>query len=134
MLLIRFINYTDTGRYTITLYAVNNYGCDDEKIRDQYIVIDPAVTVYIPNAFAPNGMGPVQNRTFKAEPYGIADFRMQVYNRWGNLLFESYDHEDGWDGTFQGEPVEEGVYAYMVRVIGLDGREYNFSGTVTLIR
>jgi gliding motility-associated-like protein len=98
------------------------------------VFIEPDITVYVPSAFAPNDTGPVENQTFYAMVQGLARFNMQVYNRWGSLVFESNHPDEAWDGTYNGEPVPEDVYSYIITAIGLDGNEYIFSGTVTLIR
>jgi gliding motility-associated-like protein len=65
--------------------------------------------LYIPNCFTPNG--DTRNDIFKAEASGITTFHMQIFNRWGEMVFESFDINDGWDGTYKSEQVQEDVYA-----------------------
>jgi hypothetical protein len=59
---------------------------------------------------------------------------MIIFNRWGELLFESNDINKGWDGKFQGVLCPSGVYTYFIDAAGSDNRAYQFNGTVTLIR
>ncbi|MFN3875768.1 MAG: gliding motility-associated C-terminal domain-containing protein, partial [Flavobacteriales bacterium] len=67
-------------------------------------------TIFIPNSFTPNGDG--VNDVFLPLGKSIAAMHLMVYNRWGELLFES-DHPDvGWDGTYRSEPVESEVYVW----------------------
>ncbi|MBT8191723.1 MAG: gliding motility-associated C-terminal domain-containing protein, partial [Bacteroidia bacterium] len=89
--------------------------------------------VLIPNAFTPN-------KNDKNDRFRIANLnsefwevRVEVYDRWGKQLFEGFDNT-GWDGSFEGEDVPEGVYLYIIRVDCGNGEEELFKGNVTLIR
>ena len=128
-------SYQDTGRFDVTLHAENKYGCDHEVVKEQHITIEPEVQVYIPNAFSPNGAGgPEVNQFFRPVTHGITDYHLRVYDRWGQRVFESDDPEESWDGTIDGQPAEEATYTYILEVVGLSGEDYQFSGTVHLIR
>tara|TARA_B110000459_G_scaffold204082_1_gene264120 strand:- start:1058 stop:3949 length:2892 start_codon:yes stop_codon:yes gene_type:complete len=70
--------------------------------------------VYIPNAFTPNGNG--RNELFKVMGTNILSINGKIYNRWGELVFEWNDINDGWDGTFRNEPASSGVYIYKITV------------------
>jgi gliding motility-associated-like protein len=89
--------------------------------------------IFIPSAFTPQNY---QNQTFK--PVGVyvpaANYEFSVYNRLGQMLFMTNDREQGWDGTFNGTFVPEGVYVYVVRFISATRDEYERRGTVTVIR
>jgi gliding motility-associated-like protein len=122
----------DTGEYLITLWAESENGCLDST--SQWIKIGPDVTVYIPNVFSPNKIGPLNNERFWVVANGITWFNLQIYNRWGELMYESDDQFEGWDGRFNRVDCHDGVYTYVVRVTGFDDKNYEFSGTVTLIR
>lgn len=93
----------------------------------------PKATMYIPSAFTPNGDG--INDFFGVKAQNIAQFNLQIYNRWGELIFESSNITDLWDGTYQGEAITStDVFVYTVKAIGINGTilpEEN--GTVTLV-
>lgn len=127
--------YSDTGTYNVTLYAVSDYGCDSTFIRP--IEILPDVRAFIPSAFSPDGLGVVENDTFRVSCDGIAEFHLQIFSRWGELLYESNDYQShGWTGTYLNSDakVPLGVYVYILRVKGQEGADYKYSGTVTLVR
>ena len=85
-----------------------------------------------PNAFTPNQDG--INEVFTLNGIHVLTFNMQIYSRWGTLLYESNDITEGWDGTFEGTPVKEGVYVYIAKGVGFNGQPYLVRGTVTLLR
>lgn len=88
--------------------------------------------VFVPNAINLSGV----NQIFKPVGEGIyADFyRLAIYNRLGQLLFETADFSQGWDGTFEGDYVPEGVYVYDLSITTGPGETYRKQGTVTVIR
>jgi gliding motility-associated-like protein len=92
--------------------------------------IIPPLRMYIPSAFTPNGDG--LNDQFGVKGEGVTDFRIRVYDRWGEVIFESDNAQLQWDGSYKGQPVQEGTYVYQVSAKGLDRR--NATGSVTLIR
>ncbi len=86
----------------------------------------------IPSGFSPNNDG--NNDIFNV--YGIADassYELEVYNRWGELIFRSIDKAHGWDGIYNGVPAPVGIYAYRYNII-LNGKTYKSKGSVTLLR
>jgi gliding motility-associated-like protein len=91
-----------------------------------------AVHFFMPNAFAPDGV----NSAFK--PLGVftntVNFYMAIYDRWGAKIFETTDIDKGWDGTNNGKPMQQGVYAYLVRVRDGDTRSSEQRGNVMLVR
>ena len=125
--------FTESGSYTITL---------NTTLTDQESDLDPqSITVTIsessldfPNAFSPNEDG--FNDTFHAKDgwKSIVEFRAVIINRWGQKLYEWNDPSGGWDGTYNGHPVKEGVYFLVVKARGADGREYNIRRDVNLLR
>jgi gliding motility-associated-like protein len=97
--------------------------------------------LWVPSAFSPNDDG--HNDVFK--PIGILlfnntgdpikDYSLDIYNRWGELIFQSFDMNTGWDGTFMGENCAQGDYLYKLNALGLDGvSSFNLEGMVTLLR
>jgi gliding motility-associated-like protein len=95
-----------------------------------YVCGDPFI--YIPNAFSPNGDG--ENEVLYVRGSLIAEMEWRIFDRWGELVFESYSRLDGWDGTFRGKPMDPDVYDYYLKVTCVDGVENIIKGNVTLIR
>lgn len=93
--------------------------------------IVPAISFYIPNTFTPNGDG--MNDTFGIAGEGVLEFKMQIFNRWGQLIYESVNANDRWDGTFQGVKVPMGTYIYKVSAKGPTGQKQNKEGNVNVI-
>ncbi|TNF29331.1 MAG: PKD domain-containing protein, partial [Bacteroidetes bacterium] len=120
----------DSGSYTVTLQVVNEFGCVDETELDVYIT--PNISIYIPNSFSPNADG--VNDAFRAYGENIVEFEMHIFNRWGQEIFYTAVMEEGWDGTYMGQQVENDVYVYRIYYRGLDGTEGTPIGSVTLLR
>jgi gliding motility-associated-like protein len=119
--------------YTAMQVVTNSYGCRDSI--EHNIIINPGYTFYIPNAFTPNSDG--KNETFKGIGIGIKTYTLMIFDRWGELIFQSDDLEKGWDGTFKGkggEVVQEGVYVWKVLLRDERNKEHDFNGTVSVIK
>ncbi len=87
----------------------------------------------MPNIFTPNQDG--DNESFRPLIMtGTFDLEMEIYNRWGQLLFEKQGLNSSWDGRLAGEEVAEGVYYYVVRSKDARGRWYEDQGMLTLLR
>lgn len=108
-----------------------NGQCGEESWSNEVCVEFPA-TLYVPNAFSPNGDG--LNEIFSSFGEFEESFSMQIYDRWGKLLFATTDRRSGWDGKVGGQPQPEGVYVYRILAKGFDGKELRANGSVTLIR
>lgn len=123
--------YADTGQFVIGLYLENTGGCRDSAFVT--ICVEPANTLFVPNAFTPNGDG--KNETFKAKGIGVVDFRMMVFNRWGEKLFESNSMDIGWDGTVNGEKVMNDVYTYLIAYRDITSPRLKYKkGVVAVVR
>ncbi|SER08598.1 LamG-like jellyroll fold domain-containing protein [Neolewinella agarilytica] len=102
-------------------------------------VIDPATLdcsqIFLPKAFTPNGIGPVENETFGiSNPFAISELiSFEVYDRYGAQMFQSTDAFSRWDGTFKGEPVNPGIAVWRV-VYSCEGVERVESGSVMVLR
>jgi gliding motility-associated-like protein len=88
--------------------------------------------LFIPDAFSPNGDG--LNDTFQVNATGIFNYSLKVYNRWGELVYESNNPEAGWDGIYKGEQAPTGVYFYTLYATGNYGKPISREGPVQLIR
>lgn len=102
--------YTDTGQYVVTLIVTNDGGCSDTTEKDLCVTVD--YKLHIPNAFTPNGDG--LNDVFQPVGVGIAEFRMDIFNRWGEKVYVLESIEDSWDGSLRGNICPNGVFAYYV--------------------
>lgn len=122
------------GGYIVTLIAYNEAGCADTVRKP--IGVKEEVIYYIPNTFTPDGDEFNQNFT-PVFTSGIdpTSYFLAVYNRWGELIFESHDVLTGWDGTYRGEVVPTGMYTWNIRVKHKhsDAHE-NIVGHVSLLR
>lgn len=126
--------YPDTGSYTIMLVVSAAGGVCPDTAYEQ-VIVTPELLVWIPNAFTPNGNG--RNDIFSpvfSDPSYVAKYQLHIFDRWGNLLFESTDPYKGWDGRYKGTMVPMDTYVYTVSVTGLDGLEHRYIGHVNAIR
>ena len=122
--------FTKAGKTYITLYA--NLG-NDEQVSSQICVTISESKLTMPNAFSPNDDG--HNDKYQAKEYqSIVEFHAYIFNRWGQKLFEWANPADGWDGTYNGSPVKEGVYYVLVKARGADGIVYDIRKDVNLLR
>ena len=122
--------YADPGKYNAKLYVTNVAGCIDSSAREIFIT-----PFYIPNAFTPNGDG--RNETFFDPGYAtnVQDLSMNIYNRWGQLVYTSDNLSTTWDGTdSKGNLAPQGVYIYALKVTTYSGKHYDYTGSVTLLR
>jgi gliding motility-associated-like protein len=88
--------------------------------------------VFIPNAFTPNG--DLNNDQLFIRGEFIESLEFEVYNRWGELVFETKDKTIGWDGNYKNNPAIAGVYSYHLKLICFDGQDFFKKGNITLIR
>lgn len=122
--------YDLPGIYYITLIAIDEKGCRDTVVKP--INIEEEWWVYIPNAFTPDGDR--SNNDFRASTIGIREFAIQIFNRWGEMVFEAKDPRFIWDGTYNGTYAQDGTYTYKVHFITNSGREKNLVGHVILLK
>ncbi len=122
---------------TYTLTVIDKNGCEvSAEIR---IAVDRRPDVYIPNVFSPNEDGENDMFTLYSSEVVERVDEVYIYDRWGELVFSNQDFDPndetmGWDGTFRGQDVNPGVFAYIYRVTLIDGTEKIYSGSVTVIR
>lgn len=115
-------------RYFVT--ATTEYGC---MTKDSIDVLVKETVIDMPNAFTPGGDG--LNAVFKPSKRGIAQLKsFNIYNRWGQKVYESTNADQGWDGTFHSKPQPVGVYIYTIDAVTDSGKPFSRQGTVTLIR
>ncbi len=121
-----FHKYDEIGTYNVTLIVENEYGCFDTISKPIFI---KEYTIYIPNAFTPKGL----NKVFTPKGIGIKEYKLQIFSRWGELLFTSFDINDGWDGTFRNNNVQIGVYKYKLNIIDVFDESHQYFGEIHLL-
>ncbi len=125
--------YSDTGIFELSQVVTNIEGCTDTS--SYYLYVGIQNTVYIPNAFSPDDNG--VNDIFIPVAYGIENFNLQVYNRWGDLLYETDDETKGWDGKLNGKTLKQDVYVWVIKyreVCSDNETDTVIRGHVTLIK
>lgn len=126
-------DYTRPGYYAITLTAIDTNGCvDSVKSRVQVTV---PYFFYIPNSFSPNGDG--INETWAPQGQGVDPdhYKMFIYDRHGNVLFQTTNPYDYWDGRSKtGQRLPSDVYVYYITFTTLNGDPKEYNGTITLIK
>jgi gliding motility-associated-like protein len=123
--------FLSKGEYMVRLTATSDQGCTAEKVRGPYLV-EGMPPVYVPNSFTPNNDG--LNDVFKVYAIGLKEFDLKVFDRWGTQVFNSNDITIGWDGTFNGKPLNAGVYIYQLRAILQNDDPLLKYGDVNLLR
>ncbi|MDH3709592.1 MAG: PKD domain-containing protein [Cyclobacteriaceae bacterium] len=124
--------YERAGEYDVTLIATNQYGCNDTLTIEKAVFADDGGKFLIPNTFTPNGDG--KNDVFVPEVFGVVNFHMEIYDRWGELLFVTDDQNNGWDGYYKGRLSTQDVYVYKLKMKFLSGNSVVRTGDVTLLR
>ena len=134
--------YKEPGIYTISLIAINEWGCADTLVREEVVTAMAGGRAKIPNAFTPSTGGPNggdigagNNDVFyPVLEGGVVRYNLKIFNRWGELLFESNSRQLGWDGYYKGSLSKADVYVYKLSVEFSDGRTLDKLGDLTLIR
>ncbi len=118
------------GEYDVTQYVTTQYGCMDTI--SGTVEIEPIYTFYIPSAFTPDADG--INEEFYGDGEGFISYTMNIYNRWGDMIFQSNDKDLHWDGSYKGKQVQQGTYIYYFYVIDWKNDDHEYRGHVTLMR
>jgi len=131
--------YNNVGYFTITLIANNEYNCSDTAQKIITVIRD----VQFPTAFTPNSAGSnggaynvkdYSNDVFFPYTGGVVEYDLAIFNRWGEVIFRTNNIETGWDGYFKGKLCQQDAYVWKANIKFFDGRTYNKTGSVTLLR
>ncbi len=127
--------YFNNGTYVITQYVYGSLGCSDSI--SQTIIINTVtneITTLIPNAISPNGDG--KNDIWKLDFINLLypNARVEVYNQWGQQLYESKGYNYPWDGTYNGELLPDGTYYYVIDINDAGNEADIFKGTVLILK
>lgn len=125
--------YTQSGYYDVCQVVYNAAGCQDSMHR--VVHITHPFFFYVPSAFSPGRTDGLNDKFFPSG-YGISPdgYEMLIYNQWGQLLFKTNELFGSWDGYFKGKLSPLGVYVYKITLYDMEGNDYIYSGTVTLIQ
>jgi gliding motility-associated-like protein len=135
--------YTQAGSFDVTLIANNAWNCPDTFQLASAVTGEATGEIGFPNAFTPNSSGPTDG-VYDPQSYtndhffpihdGVEKYRLEIFNRWGELLFVTEDVRIGWDGYYRGSPAKQDVYVWKAYAKFSDGRETTMKGDVTLLR
>jgi len=135
--------YQQAGFFAVTLYAISAHGCID-SLTYPLIKASEETGVVVPNAFTPNPGGPSadgvydptshDNDIFHPNVSGLTTYEMDIFNRWGELLFVTKDVHIGWDGYYKGKMCEQSVYIWKIKGVSSDGKSIEKTGDLTLLR
>lgn len=130
--------YISVGIFQVRLIATSPYGCSDTA----YSEITTNSDVIFPNVFTPSTIGgpggtyeinTLDNDVFFPYTLGVEEFKLEIFNRWGEQIFESLDIKKGWDGYYKGKLCQQDVYVWKAYVKLSNGKIFNKSGDVTLL-
>jgi gliding motility-associated-like protein len=122
--------YNTAGRFTALLIAYSSAGCPDTARANLVVIVVPRLD--LPNAFTPLAAG--TNSIIYVRGFAIGRMKWRIYNRFGNLVFESSSQLNGWDGKYKGVLQPMDVYAYTLEVEFTDGSRTTKKGDITLLR
>ncbi|MFQ3579500.1 MAG: T9SS type B sorting domain-containing protein, partial [Bacteroidales bacterium] len=127
--------YKEAGIFDVTLIAMDTrWGCKDSITKQIKVDKNPNCNLVFPNTFTPNAN---QNTRFKwafEEGIEYIDYTLKIYNRWGQLLWQTNDKYASWDGTYNGKECKQDVYVYQCQALCETGDVININGNVTLVR
>lgn len=126
------VTFSEQGQRPVTLLVMTPNGCRDSMTKN--ITLNPELQMWIVNTFSPNDDG--LNELFgPSTTFGLSNYKMQIFDRWGGKMFESVDPANRWNGSDgSGDPAPEGIYAYHIVFRYVDGKIFVYRGTVTLVR
>jgi PKD repeat protein len=138
--------YENPGSYNVSLYVTTKNGCADSTLMETPVLVEwQAGDIKFPNAFRWNQTGPTGGQwseglyaemDFVFRPFveNVIEYRLQIYNRWGALIYESHDLNKGWDGYFgNGNLAPQGVYVWIASGRYADGGYFEKAGDVTFL-
>jgi gliding motility-associated-like protein len=135
--------YSEVGVYTISLDVWTEHGCTGRLEKPDAVTVLGKGLIIFPNAFKPNMFGPNggyydltkpdKNDVFHPYWEGVEEYHLEIYNRWGELLYISEDVMIGWDGYYQGELAKQDVYVWKCFGTFSNGKTFLMAGDVTLL-
>jgi len=124
--------YQNEGTYSVTLTVVDSNGCSRTILKADYIIVGKDIQLVVPNAFTPNGDG-INDEFFVGHKL-LKEFNINIFDRWGNLIYTSRDMDFRWNGTLKGDPLPDGTYIYAIEATAIENTPVKKSGAINLIR
>ena len=143
--------FQNEGTYSIGVIAINENGCKDSLLQDDLILVRNETIdttgngntsppnnlniqdeIFVPTAFTPNSDG--ENDILFVRGENIQDVNMMIFNQWGEIIFQSFSKEYGWDGLVENQKAQIGNYIFLVEYTSSNGLRKNHSGHITLLR
>jgi len=137
--------YTTEGIYDITLHAYSANGCYDTYVMSPGVTVEPFGDLVFASVFKPNLEGPIEIDElpnsgeamdmffFPPIRETVLEYHMQIFNRWGTLIFETFDINKPWNGYYKGKLCQQGVYVWLVDGKYANGRPFKKAGDITLL-
>ena len=126
------VSPTAQTTYTVTLTDAN--GCTSSDQATVFIAVECG-DLFIPTAFSPNGDALNSSFRIKVNPTCIEELELKIFDRWGELVYETTDPNGFWDGKYRGKELDPGVYVYVLDILLIsDTEKQNFKGNLTLIK
>lgn len=124
--------YNLPGSYIIQLIANNIYNCADTLQKE--ITVNSAPLYWIPSAFSPTETPGLNDNFGLNTPLPVKEYRLEIFNRWGEQIFASDDVSKRWDGTYNGQKVQAGSYLYILNFRDSNSKIFSYHGEVTIVR
>ena len=127
--------FMEPGLYNVSLIVMNEYACTDTAFNQ--IVVNPSITLYVPNTFTPNGDENNQffRPVFSGSNFDRKNYTFLVFNRWGEVVFQTQDIQEAWDGFHNGLPCMQGTYSWEISYLEQVNKEQkHVNGHVNLVR
>jgi PKD repeat protein len=140
-----FHRYTTEGIYDITLHAYSANGCYDTYVMAPAVTVEPFGDLIFATVFKPSQEGPIEidelphsgdamdQFFFPPIRETVLEYHLQIFNRWGTLIFETYDINKPWNGYYKGKLCQQGVYVWLVEGKYANGRPFKKAGDITLL-
>ncbi len=123
----------EVGSYQVQLIATSDAGCKDTIVKEIQVLQE--VLIYAPNSFTPHGDEVNQSWKVVLNGIDVYNFNLMIFDRWGEVIWESNDPKIGWDGTYKGTVVKQGTYTWVLKYkIPNNDQKREHKGTVNVIR
>ncbi len=123
----------ETGNYDVLLVTTSSFGCIDSLVKT--IAVLPEILLYVPNTFTPDGDEFNQQWGIQMSGMDTYNFVIRLYNRWGEIVWESFNPSETWDGTYNGSLVQQGTYTWTIEAKDPNNDDkFEYSGHVLVLR
>ena len=120
--------FEQAGLYPIAYTVVNKWGCSDTVVKT--VLVESDFSLYVPNVFTPNEDG--LNEVFLPRMRGVRVYELSIFNRWGQMIYQTNTQEEGWNGDCKGELCKQDTYVWKIKLSTNSGVAKVFSGYVLL--